>query len=86
MSLNTLLVVKKKSKNFRSNIFKFTFNNIIAIPVFCTPVSIAIAVTSSGFCRKRIEVKQPNINPHQGRRRPLKIINLKNVLKTNLRK
>ena len=47
-----------------------TFNSMIAIPVFCTPVSIAIAVTFAGFCPNIRAEKQPNIKPHHGSRKP----------------
>jgi hypothetical protein len=43
----------------------------MATPVFWTPVSTAMAVTSGGWRLAKMDEKQPNIKPHQGSKRPL---------------
>jgi len=70
MGVKQAVIIGKSIALLPSSPGNDSFSNIIDIPVFCTPVSTAMAVTSLGSLRKRIEVKQPNINPHQGSKRP----------------
>lgn len=67
--MSNLPVVKSSAGGFKVNLSKK-----IATPVFCIPVSIAIAIISGRDCLKIKDTNIPKINPNHGKPMPANTI------------